>query len=299
MTPPTRPPLEIKSTTAVVTSIARNLTPPDTTGVTVALQTTLNLEQMLQIFSDEVLPVVPHEGLAFRNESLGIAVAIGLQGRHRVSYQLTLCLENLGELTLMAKRPFSELDLMRTEHLLTALMYPLRNALRFRELERTAYKDPLTSVGNRAAMEDALHREVELARRQGSQLSLIAVDLDHFKRVNDAHGHSVGDVVLQAAAARMHEAIRASDLLFRYGGEEFVVVLAQTGLSGAELVAERIRSRIAESAIIGEGFSLSVAVSLGVAMYSPPDSARDLFNKADRALYAAKRGGRNRVACWK
>jgi diguanylate cyclase len=144
-------------------------------------------------------------------------------------------------------------------------------------------------------MLDAMQRETQLARRNGTALSLLAMDLDNFKRVNDSHGHSTGDAVLQATAERLRTATRGTDLLFRYGGEEFVAVLAHTGKEHAIQVAERIRCAIAEDPVAHGGERLTVTISIGVAVQAGAIDPTGLFDRADQALYRAKRLGRNRV----
>ncbi len=278
-----------------VTSIGAHLAAPSTYRLTVALQTTLEMDQLIEIFSGEANETVRYNGCVYRTPEEDDEITTGTPARHSARYDLNLAGEALGNITFFRQQRFSEHELLQLEHLLCALLYPLRNALQFRGAQKAAYKDPLTGLGNRAAMEDALCREIELARRQHSSLALLAIDLDHFKRVNDSHGHTVGDRVLHATAERMRSATRASDLLFRYGGEEFVAVLAQTGRDNARMVAERIRSAINGGPFAIKGSELAVSASIGVAAHHPGDRSRTLFDRADRALYAAKHGGRNCV----
>lgn len=159
-----------------------------------------------------------------------------------------------------------------------------------------AQRDPLTGLANRRTFEEALRREVARARRSGAPLAVAALDVDHFKRVNDAHGHPAGDAVLAAVAARAAAALRAGDLLARVGGEEFAALLPGAGLAAAAEVAERVRAAIAGAPLEADGRSLSVTASLGCAALEPsdPDGAA-LLARADARLYQAKRAGRDRV----
>lgn len=161
---------------------------------------------------------------------------------------------------------------------------------------RLALADPLTGLPNRRAFDAALSREVARARREGAPLAVAALDVDHFKRVNDVHGHAAGDAVLAAAASRAAAALRAGDLLARVGGEEFVALLPGATLAAAAEAAERIRARLAAEPItVGES-SLHVTASLGCAALEEGDlDGRPLLARADARLYDAKRGGRNRV----
>jgi diguanylate cyclase (GGDEF)-like protein len=181
------------------------------------------------------------------------------------------------------------------ETLLCALVYPLRNAILYKRALETAFKDPVTGISNRAAMDTVIRREVELSRRHGNQLSLIMLDIDKFKAVNDTHGHLAGDALLKGLAMCLQECIRSSDIVFRYGGEEFAIVLSNTDLPGAQLLAERIRRAVELREFRLERLAIKITVSVGVAQLGPKDDMPILIERADRALYAAKAQGRNRV----
>ena len=165
-------------------------------------------------------------------------------------------------------------------------------------LEVLAHTDPLTQLLNRRALTARLTSELDRARRYQSVLTLLMVDLDHFKDVNDNNGHLVGDDVLREVAGLLQVAIRSVDVVARYGGEEFVIVLPETPLAGAITFAERVRVQIERHPFCEAEGPLHVTASVGVAVY-PGDgveSVEDLFLRADDALYRAKAEGRNRVA---
>jgi len=168
-------------------------------------------------------------------------------------------------------------------------------------LERQALTDPLTGLGNRRYLEDQAALEIARARRNGTPLCLIAVDLDHFKRINDTHGHDVGDLVLQAFAGTARQQLREGDVLCRMGGEEFAVLLPDTTRDQAMQVAERLRQAVeASPAEVGneviEGGRLAYSASLGVTLVSTGEqSLKPAIKRADRGLYAAKEAGRNRT----
>ena len=164
-------------------------------------------------------------------------------------------------------------------------------------LREQATTDPLTAMANRRTLLDALGRELERSSRLGSPCAVLFVDLDHFKRVNDVHGHAGGDAVLRQAAAAMRSILRPYDLVGRYGGEEFVVVLPGCDATGARMAAERVRAAVASMSVLVGGKSVPVTCSVGVAV-SAAGGERDrdaLLAAADRALYQAKGAGRNRV----
>jgi diguanylate cyclase (GGDEF)-like protein len=166
------------------------------------------------------------------------------------------------------------------------------------QLYESAVRDPLTGLFNRRYLADRLTAEHSFALRHATDLTVMLADVDHFKRVNDQHGHAAGDAVLRAIGQRLARALRSEDLVARYGGEEFCIVGRALDAQNAALVAERCRSTIASLAIDCEGGPLSITVSIGVATLSPTQAYRDpaaLLDAADRALYAAKESGRNRV----
>jgi diguanylate cyclase (GGDEF)-like protein/putative nucleotidyltransferase with HDIG domain len=164
------------------------------------------------------------------------------------------------------------------------------------EQERLAVTDGLTGLHNRRFFDELLTLECERSGRQRTELSLIVIDLDHFKQVNDRQGHPAGDVVLLEVARRLRHAVRGSDIVARYGGEEFAVILPDAGAARARLLAERIRAAVAREPVTVEGRPLAVTASVGVAtMRAPARSKNELLRRADRALYRAKRLGRNQV----
>jgi diguanylate cyclase (GGDEF)-like protein len=163
----------------------------------------------------------------------------------------------------------------------------------------TVYKmmttDGLTQVYNKRYLLDVLDRELARAQRTGHPLSVLLLDLDHFKTVNDSYGHLAGDDVLQELCRRTRALLRSDELLARYGGEEFAVVLADCSATQARQVAERIRQITSASAFQTEGAAISVTVSIGLACSQDEHSVSDLLDRGDKNLYAAKRAGRNRV----
>jgi len=165
-----------------------------------------------------------------------------------------------------------------------------------KHLEHLAHTDPLTQVLNRRALTVRLSAEMERARRYDSVITLLMIDLDHFKNINDTKGHLVGDDVLREVALLLQESIRSVDVVARYGGEEFVVVLPETPQIGAVKFAERMRERIEQTAFVADS-DVRLTASIGVASFPAPDiaSVDDLFARADEALYRAKAAGRNKV----
>jgi len=257
------------------------------------LQTSLDLDEVLNQFSDEVKPFVAHDYLGYSNDEKSCVFSTGKNARHRLNYQLTLQDGQLGKLVLSRKCKFTEKETGEVEHLISALLYPLRNALMYREAIHAAQKDALTGVGNRAALNEALAREIEVAQRHKRTLGMIILDIDHFKKINDTYGHSTGDCLLKALTRTAEKTIRMSDQVFRYGGEEFVVLLPETGLKGVKNLAERIRQNIEALNCVCNGNHIKMTASFGIATLNVDENEESFFIRADRALYKAKDGGRN------
>jgi len=163
------------------------------------------------------------------------------------------------------------------------------------EIHRLTLLDPLTGVHNRRSMAVFLERELDRAARYVRPFAVILIDADHFKLVNDRHGHLGGDEVLKGLAARLRNLARAEDLVARYGGEEFAIALPETDLAAAVVAADRFRRAVAVSPFDFNGTGIDLTVSIGVAAFEPGAPSGDLLQTADGRLYEAKRGGRNRV----
>jgi diguanylate cyclase (GGDEF)-like protein len=164
-------------------------------------------------------------------------------------------------------------------------------------LRRQAARDSLTGVWNHAAILEVLDRELARARREDRPLGVALADLDHFKRVNDTLGHLAGDAVLRSVSERFVQSMRPHDLIGRYGGEEFLIVLPGCDESGARKVCDRLRARIDNEKVSHDGQAIPVTISIGATVFSAPYSsdAVGLVRAADVALYRAKARGRNRV----
>lgn len=154
--------------------------------------------------------------------------------------------------------------------------------------------DPLTGLYNRRNFDNTLEREFLRSKRYGGDLSLAIIDIDFFKKVNDTYGHLCGDYVLKEAAYLILDNFRKTDLVFRFGGEEFVVILTETGLDGAKIPLERLRKKFEESIFKFDGKQLNITISCGVSL-NTTETASELLENADKALYSAKENGRNRI----
>jgi len=163
------------------------------------------------------------------------------------------------------------------------------------QYEHQATVDALTGVHNRRWMSEAFPRVLHRCKLDSSNSAILVIDIDFFKRVNDTYGHLVGDVALKSLAKIMQVYLRPHDLLVRYGGEEFAILLPDTGIEQARSIAERLRTMVAANEIVSGDLAFKITVSIGIAPTTQEGSLEDFFGAADRALYRAKELGRNRV----
>ena len=161
-----------------------------------------------------------------------------------------------------------------------------------------AITDPLTGLSNRRHFFEVAFVEFDRSKRYSKPISVIMMDVDHFKKINDNYGHQVGDIIIKSVADRLKTALRGTDIPARYGGEEFIVLLPETAKSDAQAVAERIRENIQSKAIDADGNLMIITASFGVSDYDGAigyQTLEEVINSADKALYSAKNSGRNRV----
>ncbi len=180
-------------------------------------------------------------------------------------------------------------DISSSRHMLDEMRSELQ------ETKRQLLLDPLTGARNRFGMDASLNQEIARARRSGSKFTLAMIDLDHFKQINDEYGHEVGDHALQYFSQLSNSVLRESDTLYRYGGEEFVVTLADTDIQGAIFMFGRLRQMLGKSPMVHGSKKIKMTFSGGVASMRDDDDGSAMLSRADRALYQAKQQGRDRV----
>lgn len=278
--------------------------PFDALAFVQSLTATLEFDTVLQRLHEQLYSFLQHSGWIFYTEGDEQSWSGGDDDRHRIEYGLSYNGTSMGSLILMRGRRFSDAEQQQIEALLGLAAPALHNAHRFRRLASNLETDELTGLGNRRAFEIQGAKWLADCQRQDRPLSVLAIDLDHFKRINDDYGHSVGDELLRRVADTLRTATRQSDLLVRMGGEEFLAVLPGADLACAMECAERIRLAIGgirasataddASALQSEGI-VKVTASIGVASVGRSTTLQALYQKADEALYAAKQSGRNRV----
>lgn len=264
-----------------------------------ALQTTLDFHELIAIFCNKIQVMIPHHGVLYRNSQFDLEYKKGISTRHSCNYSLTIEDLHLGELRLMRRQRFSDEELKLLETLLCCLIYPLKNATQYQRALQMAHTDPLTKSKNRTAFNDSVEREFKLANRRSKHLSLIFIDIDHFKSINDRYGHECGDIVLGSISHLIKECVRDCDMVFRYGGEEFVILLSETPLDDAGDIAERIRGAIENHTLAYDMQAINLTASLGVSSLRGNDTIDSFIKRADQAMYQAKARGRNRVCLGK
>jgi diguanylate cyclase (GGDEF)-like protein len=267
-------------------------------------------EERIMAFSPRDIEHSPEELAAILKNHSGLRAhdvkgyrCLGLNGPEgSLAFGNTNFLElplNLGSVTVYSEFNFiNHFSDAMLEGMMESFATALHNSLEYEKVKDLSMRDGLTGLFNRRVLEEML--ELESHKRQVDPLSLLIIDLDYFKQVNDTHGHPAGDLVLQTVARVLRESTRGSDLVVRSGGEEFSAMLPSVSLAGALEVGERIRSNIERTMVTYNGRSIAITASVGVAHRSERDlcTVKELETRADNALYEAKRGGRNRVRAY-
>ncbi|MET1254374.1 GGDEF domain-containing protein [Aliikangiella maris] len=266
-------------------------------NLAIKLQQTLEIAPLLQSFCAETAAIIPCDSVRFANKSRDLFFQTGEEQLHRCRYRLALEEDDLGEIECTRQQPFTIKETQAIENLLSLLIYPLRNALLYQKAVAEAHRDPLTQIANRAAFNEALNREICAFNRHHTEFSIMVIDIDYFKQINDTYGHLVGDQVLKEVATTIRNTIRRSDEVFRYGGEEFVVILSNTNIAGARFIGERVRRELKQLAFKNYE-QLQVTASIGIAASNTLVDADKTLHHADKALYEAKNTGRDKVAVY-
>jgi len=259
------------------------------------LHGSLSIRDILALFTETLSQDIPYDYIAYTNGELPLVYEEGIEATHKLFYQLALDGKHIGELTFARRKRFTQSEVHMIEVKLSLLLKPLYNAVCHEEALRAALQDPLTGLSNRQALSSSIRREVELAKRYNQSLSVLMLDIDHFKTINDTYGHAVGDSLLKTFAATLTESTRESDLVFRTGGEEFLIILCKTDIEGAIRLADRLRKAINSINFSQHNQTIPLTASVGVASYVSGDSTMTLSERADQALYRAKQQGRDRV----
>ncbi len=261
----------------------------------IALQMSLEIDYVINKFMEHIHAYFLFDGFQYRCEEPEVAIDYARQQGHSCAYNLDMSGFHLGQLSMFRGRRFSESELMLFEHMLTFLVHPLRNAIQHKKTAMLAHSDSLTGALNRSTFDESLDREINLNQRHGQDLTLMVVDIDHFKKVNDTFGHAAGDQVIKSVADVIRDSIRTTDLLFRYGGEEFVVLLTNTECEMAYVIADRVLEAVRALDIEINEELLQLSVSIGMTCLNVQDTRDSVFHRADQAMYHAKSAGRDQI----
>lgn len=261
------------------------------------LQLTLDMTVLIESFLTWICEHHRVDAITYTHQAENINITSGETGRHRVHYVLRQEHVYLGEITLTSQKRFTDPNLLAQEQGMGVLIHYLKSAISYRALEKVALRDSLTGIMNRTALDELLPQEITRAQRYGYELSVLMIDIDHFKTINDSIGHIDGDSVLRHIAQAIDEELRDSDLSFRYGGDEFLVMLPYTDLDGAHVTAKQVIRAVDKLAIISsDQENINPHVSIGVATKNSGENCQELMRRADLALYNAKENGRNCIA---
>ncbi|WP_033026351.1 GGDEF domain-containing protein, partial [Pseudoalteromonas sp. BSi20429] len=205
-------------------------------------------------------------------------------------FDLTIGKEHLGQLIYFSKFPLGQAIEKKLHTLHTALVYPLRNAMMYSRVLKLATKDALTGLNNRSQFNDFLLQKLENCRRYQRPFSLMLLDLDNFKQVNDNFGHKIGDDTLKEFSKVLCSSIRGTDSVFRFGGDEFALLIEDPEFTTNKVIAERIMCLVRKSPLMSK---YKVTTSIGFTLANSQDSETEIFARADKGLYKAKASGRN------
>lgn len=249
------------------------------------LQTTLDIDKLLNKFAMEAAKHVDFSGLYFKNGNISKAIRGSREGKSERQFELKINNEFIGLLTYAINKPISLSNNKILQQLHEYLIYPLRNALNYHQALQLAMQDGLTGLGNRRYFDEQLRRAMHHANRQRSQVGLVLCDLNKFKSVNDTFGHQVGDLVLVQFAEALNKCIRDSDSVFRFGGDEFAILIEDAGKESLALINMRIEQAIKADALLAK---YQVSCSIGATFMNRADDETSIFERADRSLYRMK-----------
>jgi diguanylate cyclase (GGDEF)-like protein len=249
------------------------------------LQTTLDLDKILNIFSMEAAKFVDFSGLNFKSEFSENAIRGSRKAKSEKSFELKINNEYIGILTYQINSPISLTNHKILRELHQYLVYPLKNALSYQQALLLARQDSLTDLGNRRYFDEQLKRAMHQAKRQQSQAGIIVCDLNKFKAINDTFGHPTGDKVLQQFSKVLKASVRDSDSVFRFGGDEFVILVEDASKQSLHIIEHRIENEISCNPLLKE---YQVSCSIGMCFMKNSDTEASFFERADEALYQNK-----------
>ncbi|SEL53454.1 diguanylate cyclase (GGDEF) domain-containing protein [Colwellia chukchiensis] len=249
------------------------------------LQTTLDIKQLIDIFATEVAKYLNFSGLYFKHAEISVTAKGSRAGKVERQFELRLNECFFGIITYSVNSPISLDNYKVLNELHHLLLNPLNNAVRYHQAMQLAMQDALTQLGNRRHFDEEIKRTMAQAIRRQSRVGLILCDLNKFKAINDSFGHTVGDNVLIHFADALRQSIRDADCIFRFGGDEFAIIVCDASPQSLSAIEQRIQHAIAQDALLAQ---YKVGCGLGLALMNNADSENSLFERADSALYRQK-----------
>ena len=259
------------------------------------LQSTLDINILLELFDSETRKISSHSYLSYKNSSEKINISFGEIIEEKLIYDLKLNNNSLGILVISRNTEFNKWEIDKINNLVSILIQPINNALLYKQAITNASIDPITNLNNRMLFNKIIDQEIDFAKRHKQKLLLMMLDLDNFKKVNDQYGHNTGDLLLKNIGEILVNLMRRSDLVFRYGGDEFCIILRNTSLDGATILANRVRKNISNKNFDCSDIEIEASVSIGLVKLHDDDNAIKFTERADNLLYEAKNSGRDNV----
>ena len=259
------------------------------------LQSTLDINILIELFDNELKKMVSHDYLNYKNSIENINIDLGEIIKEKLIFNLKINNNSLGKFIIARNIKFNKWEINEIKNLMSVLVQPINNALNYRQAITNASIDPVTKLNNRTLFNKIINQEIDFAQRYKQKLLLMILDLDNFKKINDNFGHNIGDILLSLIGQKLTKFMRRSDLVFRYGGDEFCIILRNTILDGANNLANRVRNNINEKEYDCNDIKIKISVSIGLAELHHDDDYMKFIERADKLLYKAKKAGRNNV----
>ena len=259
------------------------------------LQSTLDINILIELFDNELKKMVSHDYLNYKNSIENININLGEIIKEKLIFNLKINNNSLGKFVIARNTKFNKWEINEIKNLMSVLVQPINNALLYRQAITNASIDPVTKLNNRTLFNKIINQEIDFAQRYDQKLLLMMIDLDNFKKINDNFGHNIGDVLLNLLGQELTKFMRRSDLVFRYGGDEFCIILRNSILDGAKKLANRVRNNIDENEFNCNDVKIKISVSIGLAKLHDDDDSITFIERADKLLYKAKNAGRNNV----
>ena len=259
------------------------------------LQSTLDINILIELFDNELKKIVSHDYLNYKNSIENINIDLGEIIKEKLIFNLKINNNSLGKFIIARNIKFNKWEINEIKNLMSVLVQPINNALNYRQAITNASIDPVTKLNNRTLFNKIINQEIDFAQRYKQKLLLMILDLDNFKKINDNFGHNIGDILLGLIGQKLTKFMRRSDLVFRYGGDEFCIILRNTMLDGANNLANRVRNNINEKEYDCNDIKIKISVSIGLAELHHDDDYMKFIERADKLLYKAKKAGRNNV----